>query len=540
MIKKLIWLFVIIILFSCGTKCKRINKPETFINFDKPKGVSFELDNVQIADSLLPVDSALKIFENKIGKQILFYPNEQQNYGLVNCNNNGFIETIQLSYSNHRPLILTPDVLWLTICQGVSIHINQNFDSLKKVLFIKNKPDEIVIRNDSLEYSEKHWQKLIGSFSVETKKYTNQNFYSFFVPKFTTTSTINTTAYQITMLESYKKAFVYVGESGCGIPSITITGETKDWQSIYNRLDMLSELGLSKWAENLKPIIKQFINASENKINITFWKDIYKNASEYNAFYISGWAIKLFPYIKILETSGEYDSNRDATRLGEKFVPNPFLYDDDYLKSTLASDNFPTGISKISVVWNNRIKNYSKKIEVYAGFFAIKQYEDKSLEPLISYAICNENAKLTQHILRKINSSLSLKHNKTDWSPNFPDSITNPAIYDIKQLKKPNNSLLYIRKVILDSLKNTSFLKKAYHNDTLYIEVLSNGKIGHVALSKSKNSKLNSFLENTIKDLPKPWFPALTYSKFVIFDMDNGNQNALQKVRANSKLKIVL
>jgi len=91
-------------------------------------------------------------------------------------------------------------------------------------LFIKNKPDEIVVRNDSLEYSAKDWKNLVGAFANETRKYTNDDFYSFFVAEFTTTTAIDQTAYQITLLESYKKAFEYIAETGCGIPSILISG----------------------------------------------------------------------------------------------------------------------------------------------------------------------------------------------------------------------------------------------------------------------------------------------------------------------------
>jgi hypothetical protein len=515
------------------------NSTSTKLDFEKHEGVTFKVDDVEMADSLLYVDSAKLVFENKIAKEIMFFPDEQAGLGLVNCLNNGLIETIQECYDNHRPLVLTPDVIWLTICQGVSIQINEKYDSLKNIIFIKNKPNEIEIRNDSLEYSAKHWKKLIESFSTETKKYTKDDYYSFFVSNFSTTSVIDKTAYQITLLESYKKAFEYIGDSGCGIPSIRIAGEKEDWQAILEKLDMLDKIGLANWAKNLKPIIIEFINVFDGKINTEFWQGIYKSASEYAAFYISGWIIKFFPYIKELEQKGVFDENSGQEKVGEIFLPNKFLEGDNYLLSTLSTDNFPSGLAKIPVIWNNQNKGITKKIEVYAGFFAIKQYPDKSLEPLISWAICEANAISPNHILSG-KERLDLKHKPDYWSPNFADSICDSAVYDIKSFKSQYKSITFIKKVIKRSLQDQEVFKKAdYEKDTILLQVLLNGRIGSVKMKNSKDKRLLNFITAQLKELPETWFPALAHP-WNVFGFDITEEENRIKVRANSIVKIGL
>ena len=107
------------------------------------------------------------------------FPDEQANFGLVNCLNNGLIQTIQECYDNHRPLVLTPDIIWLAICQGISIHINGIMMLLKtscslRISLIKSQLEMI-----GLEYSAKHWKNLIASFANETKKYTHDDFIPF-------------------------------------------------------------------------------------------------------------------------------------------------------------------------------------------------------------------------------------------------------------------------------------------------------------------------------------------------------------------------
>jgi len=541
MIRKFLMFGIIILISSCGTKSeKRQDRMLLNTEFEKPEGISFKVDEVELADSLLKVDSIKNVFENKVGKKIIFFPEEQSDHKTVPCANNGLIQTLQECYDNHRPLVLTPDVIWLTICQGVSIHLNEHYDSLKNVIFTDNKPNEIVVRNDSLEYSANHWKHLIGSFSNETKKYTKKDFYSFFVSEFTTTSSIDKTAYQVTLLESYKKAFEYIGETGCGIPSIQISGSKEDWLLMLEKIDMLDMLGLTRWKENLKPIISEFVNAADNNPNIEFWKSIYKNASEYNAFYISGWILKLFPYVKELETNGVYDQAREAMKVGESFVPNKFIEGDRYLLSTLSTDNFPSGVAKIQVTWVNYNKGLTKKIEVYAGFLAIKQYSDKSLEPLISWVICEENAPESNHKLVE-NKNTESRHNPEYWSPHIANDITDKAVYNIKRFKTQSQSVEFIKRLIIDSLKsNMVFNRLNLNGDTVRLIVLSNGKIGEVSMNNGNDVKLVGYITEIVRGLPEVWFPALAHPSDVLDIWDLTEQEDKIKVRVNSVVEIGL
>ncbi len=516
------------------------------LRLEIPKGISFQVDDVQMADSLLLTDSAKKIFENKIGKEIAFLPKEHTHLALVSSMNNGLIQTVQECYDTHRPLVLTPDVIWLAICQGVSIHIYQNTKSLEKTIFVKNKPKEIWVRNDSLEYAATHWEGLIDSLSLKTKKYTKEDFYSFFVSEFTTTSKIDKTAYQITLLESYKDVFDYIGMTGCGIPSIHIAGEKEDWQTILKKLEMLDKIGLGEWAKNLKPVIAEFVNAADGKPNQAFWKDIYKNTAEYNAFYISGWIIKFFPYIKVEKAvDGIPDKITGEIKVVEVYKPNQFYEDDNYLLSTLSTDNFPTGIAEVPLTWNNYFKKITKKMKVYAGFFAIKQYPDKSLQPLISWAICEANAANIKH--KSAGNSWGRIAPKSDyWTPHVATNVTDSAIYDSKSFKNQSSSLAFVKKVVLDSLEKKAMFKTAkYKNDSLQIQILSNGKVGNVSMLKSKNKALTNYVKSVLKGLPAPWFPALAhpkgaFEKSIIFDDIPIEDIDKIKIRVNSIVKIKL
>ncbi len=335
-----------------------------------PEEIQFNVADVPIAKELLNTHPSKQLFENKLGKKIMFIPTKHANLQLVNTHYNGLIHTLQYCYDQHRPLVLSPDVIWLAIIQSVSIHVNKNFTKLEKKLFKENKPKTLIARNDSLSFATEHWEDLINQLAQQTKSYTNEDYYSFFVPQFSTTTKIQTTAFQITLLNTYKKAFAYVGESGCGIPYIRLIGNKSDWELIYAHLDHLDLIGLTNWKNELKPLLKEFINVYDNKINTLFWQSIYKNMSDYNAFYISGWILKLFPYIEQQAGSGQYDEEIELTRLDKKYFENKFIYGNKHVLSNLSTDDFPSGIVDIDLTWNNYIDDETKKLKIYSGYLA--------------------------------------------------------------------------------------------------------------------------------------------------------------------------
>ena len=501
------------------------------------KNIKFDVSDVEIAKEYLVTNESHKIFENKLGKEIMFLPKEHENIQLVNTKYNGLIFAAHQCYSQHRPLVLTPDLIWLAITQGVSIHINKNFKTLKNKIFKPNKPKKLIVRNDSLSYGSEHWEDLINSLANKTSKYTNEDFYSFFVPNFSTTTQVNTTAYQINLLNSYKKAFAYVGESGCGIPYIRITGEKKDWELIYSNLDLLDDVGMEDWKIILKPIIKEFINVYDNNINKKFWQNIYKDMIDYNAFYITGWIIKLFPYLEGMKGDGVIDEEKDCMRFKKYYYKNKFIYGDKMLLSNLSTDDFPSGIVDIDLTWKNYIEKETKKLKIYSGFFGIKQYEDKSLETIISWAICEEKAKNVEH-------SLNVKHfpylveNKEFWTPYVvEEELLKKAIYNQRKFKNSEESINFIKTNLQDTLKSY-FKNLEFKNDTLKFVVLVNGKIENVEYTGKE--KVKDFIEDYLNNLEYNWFPALADPKKV-FDMwSEVGDKSTKQIKVNSRIIIPL
>ncbi len=342
-----------------------------------PKGVRFDVDNVKIAEDYRKEND----IQTTIRREAYFIPEEHRTEQLVYIHCCNLPNAVMTAYKEHRPLALSPDEIWLTICQGMSIHINENFKRLKHKIYKGKVSQQLTVENNKLGLYDPAWQELVDSMATKTSNYTGTLFYDAFVPQFSTTTPTIKTAYQITLLGAQQKAFDYVAITACGIPYITLLGTTEDWKLIKTKLSILDQLGMKKWKASLEPIIDQFICASEGKADIEFWQHIYKDKrDEYDAYAISGWIHKLYPYIIDI----------DHKNFKQSYKPNPFLEkklkSDDYL----TSNEFPNGTTKVPIIWKDLRDNETNNLWFVSGFMGLKQYKDKTLEPFISWAIYKE------------------------------------------------------------------------------------------------------------------------------------------------------
>ncbi len=502
----------------------------------KKIGQRFEVDEVEIATKRLNEISAQDAFENQLGKQIQFFPSELKGKQVVPGWGNCFVAAIHKSFDEHRPLTLSPDVIWLAIAQGVSIHINQNFEKLESFIFKAKKPSKIQVRNDDLTEGSNHWGDLLHAFSDSTTVYVNDDYYAFFVPEFSTTTNVIQTSYEVTMLEGFSQAFEYFGDSGCGIPYITLRGTQEDWQGIYDRLSKIEELGMETWAAELRGVIQKFIDVYQNEIDLDFWQSIYKDHSEYGASYVSGWFIKFFPY---LESSGEKESTEDPegmyySRAPKIYTMNPFLESDRYLISRLETDDFPSGISEVNVHWNDF--GTDREMKVHAGFYGIKQYEDLSLEPVISWAVRDKAGVEADHGYSWIDTET--KHRRVYWSPAVMEKLEKTAIYDEEHFSSAKASYVYVKEQIIESIENNSYFSILnLKGKSVEILISSNGTIIESTCSELEEAVLLE-ITKAVQALPKKWTPAKADFKEFVYDYyDEDDDGKITLVPANSLVR---
>lgn len=229
---------------------------------------------------------------------------------IFNIGEDVLFQMLLTAWRQHRPVVLTPDAVWMVISQGFSYYVNKHPEEMSSLLVNHEGKKELRIRTyDELFSSQADWQSLIAQFTAEIDKYTVNDIATTLVADFSTTGINERIASEVTLMDVVKPYFNYTVIYGiCGIPSITLTGTPEDWRKVKQKTLALNAFGLDWWVNDLEPILDEFIKASEGKPDISFWKDIVKKTRpqtiqgptcgkrQPKLTQFDGWFLKLFPF----------------------------------------------------------------------------------------------------------------------------------------------------------------------------------------------------------------------------------------------------
>lgn len=280
------------------------------------------------------------------------------------------IVAVHRAFMEHRPLCLSPDMIWLLICQGVANHVNAHAEDLRsRFVAHQGKAKIVVQRDDFIKGSpENPWGEVVDDFSAQIRDHIGAA-HDLFVPRFSTTGPTERIAAEIVLLDAMQSYFEYVVETLCGIPEITLEGTIEDWQSIADRAQSFSGFGLEWWLPKLQPILSEFVASAGGDVRREFWESIYKFQSMSGGATVSGWITTFFPYLK--------------SRQSEEMRPNRWLIADH---SGPSPGNFPSGLSRAPFVWEYIDKKFD--MEFLGGFVGVAQdSETLTLRPEIGWAI---------------------------------------------------------------------------------------------------------------------------------------------------------
>lgn len=203
---------------------------------------------------------------------------------------NGFVKTVVDCYNRHYNLILRPDDIWAAIMTQFSFYINKHSEEFRgKFVDFEGKKELEVFVPGTLRCAP--YDTLV---KLMTKKIDENlidpDVKKWILPNFSTTTDNDLVTVGVVFMASMKKYFDYTFCLCCGIPSITLEGTTEDWKNIHKRLEKLGEYNLQTWYDMLEPILQQFVDAKEGKVDVDFWQRICHHESGGSGpRYVSGW-----------------------------------------------------------------------------------------------------------------------------------------------------------------------------------------------------------------------------------------------------------
>lgn len=260
---------------------------------------------------------------------------------------NQFVAALNVAFSRHHPITITPDIIWLTLTQGLAIHINENSDSLKKKLNLNFDGKKLIrVRSDRFvrKSPDNNWVDVFGEFSGRIKEEIGEENHRLIVANFSTTDVVSKVASEIVLMNALQSYFTYEVMTMCGIPYLKIEGTVEDWESISNRVGEWEKWDLSWWIPYVQDSLQRIINVVKGGTDEELCNDIYKLGNASGGPYVHGWILTLFPYL------GEGKAIYLEKKV--KYIKN-FCLDWREKRVFGVTDNqFPNSIASVPFVWD--------------------------------------------------------------------------------------------------------------------------------------------------------------------------------------------
>jgi len=280
------------------------------------------------------------------------------------------VGAVHRAFATHLPLVLSPDHIWLTLAQGLSLHVEARADELRSRFVLPHASDTVEVRDDSLVMgsAQNNWAPVIIRLAGELSNRVVAKRAELVRCDFSSSSPISRTVSSIVLMDVMKRYFKYRVMTLCGIPSITLLGNTEDWESVRARAAMLTEFDLQWWTSRLLPLLDEFVRASKGQIDNGFWNSIYKHENASGGSWVTGWINLLFPY---LEGPERHDRMNPALR---------------HPGARVNTADFPRGLVDVPFQWEYLGQEHGMLLS--AGFAGVGLDQERlAVAPALAWAV---------------------------------------------------------------------------------------------------------------------------------------------------------
>jgi hypothetical protein len=337
--------------------------------------VTFPVDDVVPAIDTLPTQPLRDLFPDA-----LVVGGDPRRPVLVQSGVHPLLSAVGHAFADHRPLILTPDAVWLTIAAGVAQHIRLRAEELRPRLVNHAGRKRLTVEVD-MPQDAGSWADVVDQFGTQLG--TEIDDAGLFECDFSTSTDVERVAGRIVLLDAYSPYFALWMMTICGIPTVTLTGTVEDWRRIRSRVDTIAGFGLQTWCASLAPIADQFVRAAAGDVDTAFWQRIYNPIDAYGEDVITGWATRMYPYLSgygVLDTPNPMldlpiDEPRNMT------TPDRRFYDGPGIRST----DVPATLSRVIVNINDRGARVNRMVALYAGLVGVAQDDNGALRPIAGW-----------------------------------------------------------------------------------------------------------------------------------------------------------
>lgn len=224
-----------------------------------------------------------------------------------------------LSFAKHRPLVLSPDALWITVLQGVAHHATL-------VPAPADGRTELRVRNNKLQRDgdAAGWEETLPQFLPQIEAHVrargNAALADAVRTRFGSTTATSHTAASASFMSALQKYFRYTVETLCGVPRVLLRGSRADWTALGAAVEALLDgfqavpsggvtpgpraLDLQAWKRKLKPLLDRIAESFDDPTAPAtrgFWRGVFQEHGSDESggplAEVSGWLAAFVGYL---------------------------------------------------------------------------------------------------------------------------------------------------------------------------------------------------------------------------------------------------
>lgn len=428
--------------------------------FASASPVTFAVSAVDKAGKPLAAVAAVEVLHAAGGDVFEAAPDLKNQFwlspGLTSPNAHPVVAAAHLAFAQHRPLALSPDIIWLLINQMAAREVVAAPEQYRAIFAAHQEGQRTLsVRRDQFVpgSQDNDWPGVFAEFEAQITDQAPDPLAATFSHPFESSQPWEIAARRVTLLKTVSPFFKFEVGTLCGIPEIQLHGSAADWAWIRAHAEDFRKLGMSRRIDALLPVLDQFAAAAAGQADAAFWRSFYNFASQSGCSYVSGW-INLFfigetdPLLKqVLEKDFNWRTapRRDAG-LGAMNLPLP-----------KGPREFPTGVVEQEFVW--QFVGESRPMLLLSGFFGISQDPfTLTLKPQLAWQVRQAKESSEQRELRRqVQGVLSLYDSQTVWRINrrwgYDEKLKQCRIKD-RSAPATSDSDIRVWRVILPLMTN--------------------------------------------------------------------------------------
>ena len=209
------------------------------------------------------------------------------------------LSAVTMAYDRHYPLVLSPDMIWLQVLQGLASHVNANAEALRRHFVAHDGKVLVEIKRDDFRRGspDNDWDGAFAEFSAGMRPHIGAQTHELVTAPFSTTGPVELAAFNVSLMDAMQNYFAFGMTTSCGFPEITLEGSVDDWTALRARAADLARFDLDWWIRALLPVLDQFVETAAGRPSKDFWCSFYKLQPVGSGTpFIHGHIVNLFPY----------------------------------------------------------------------------------------------------------------------------------------------------------------------------------------------------------------------------------------------------